>query len=168
MPNTAASHAITEAENFSVTHKRAFIMISNYTDIHPTPEGQKLRDHVTSSRAHGRKHGGFLFFRGFVLLLPFFIQIKQSVSEIASCTFYYHAIRSCTRVFYEQRLCCLWRLSAKKAIESSNRDSRRLKNDHISYYIVCSLNPYGTPKMPKWYKCRFQGHSNLKLGISEK
>ena len=31
--------------------------------------------------------------------------MKLSVSEIATCTFYYQAIRSCTRVFYEQRLC---------------------------------------------------------------
>ena len=107
-------------------------MVSNSTDIHPTPEGTKLRDHVTSSRAPGCKDGGFLFFRGFVLLLPFFIHLKLSVSEIASCKFYIHAIRSCTHVFYEQRLCCLWRLSAKKAIESSNRDSRCLKNDYIS------------------------------------
>lgn len=87
-------------------------MVFKSTDIHPTPEGTKLRDHATSSRAHGRKRWRtmrwvatfFLFFRGFVHLLRFFIHIKLSVSEIASCTFYYRAIRSCTRVFYEQRL----------------------------------------------------------------
>ena len=33
-------------------------MVVNSTDTHPTPEGTKLRDHATSSRAHGRKDGG--------------------------------------------------------------------------------------------------------------
>lgn len=32
-------------------------MVSNSNDIHPTPEGTKLRDHVISSRAHGCKDG---------------------------------------------------------------------------------------------------------------
>ena len=71
-------------------------MVSNSTDIHPTPEGTKLRDQVTSSRATWSQRWPtmrwvatfFLFFRGFVLLLPFFIHIKLSVSEIASCTSY--------------------------------------------------------------------------------
>ena len=33
-------------------------MVSSSNDIHPTPEGTKLRDHVISSGAHGCKDGG--------------------------------------------------------------------------------------------------------------
>ena len=86
----------------------------------------------------------FLFFRGFILLLPFFIHIKLSVSEIASCTFYYHAIRSCARVFYGQRLYCLWRLSAKKAID------RILKftNSHVFSSLTCDLWPVTSTLAP--------------------
>ena len=32
-------------------------MVSSTNDIHPTPEGTKLRDHVISSGAHGCKDG---------------------------------------------------------------------------------------------------------------
>ena len=32
-------------------------MVSNGTDIHPTPEGLKPRDQVISNRAHGSKGG---------------------------------------------------------------------------------------------------------------
>ena len=114
-----------------------------------------------SNRAHGRKDDrvwgelplSFCFFlKDLVLLLPFFIHIKLSVSEIASCAFYYHAIRSCTRVFYEKRLCSLLRLSAKTSIESYwNSDSRRVKSDYIFKSVVYSFNPYHTLKIPKWY-----------------
>ena len=83
-------------------------MVFNSTDIHPTPEGTKLRDRVTSSRAPGRKDGEFLFFRGFVLLLPFFIHIKLSVSEIASCKFYIHAIRSYVHTSFMNRDCIVY------------------------------------------------------------
>ena len=62
-------------------------MVSNSTDIHPTPEGTKPRDQVISSRAHVAKivdyEVSYCFL--FVLLLPFFIHKEQSVSEMALC-----------------------------------------------------------------------------------
>ena len=33
------------------------LMVSNITDVHPTPEGSMLKDHVISSRAHGIEDG---------------------------------------------------------------------------------------------------------------
>ena len=95
-------------------------MVSNSTDIHPILEGTiaKMADYQVSC--------SFLFFlEDLVLLLPFFIHIKLSVSEMASCTFYYyHAIRSYSRVLHQQKLFCLWRLSAETAQSMITRTSR--------------------------------------------
>ena len=70
---------------------------SNSTDIHPILEEIKPGDHVISSQVRGR------FLEDLVLLLPFEIPKKLSVTEMASCTFYCHVMRSCTRVLYEQK-----------------------------------------------------------------
>ena len=67
----------------------------NSTDIHPTPEGTKPRDHVISSRACVAKMTYydvsyrflFIFLEDLVLLLPFFIHKELSVSDMALCTF---------------------------------------------------------------------------------
>ena len=130
-------------------------MVSNSTDIHPTPEGTKLRDQVTSSRATWSQRWPtmrwvatfFLFFRGFVLLLPLFIHIKLSVSEMASCTFYYNAIRSCTCVFYEQ---------SKKRDEikryEPNTNSPQVHKYFSVWPVTCDLWPVTCTLAPPWFR----------------
>ena len=62
-----------------------------------------------SSRAHGRKVSrvsgelplSFCFLEDLVLLSPFFIHIKLSVGEIASCAFYYQCCTT-TRSYHVQ------------------------------------------------------------------
>ena len=85
------------------------LMVSNITDVHPTPEGTTPKDHVISSRAHGTKMADYEVGSRFLFLgsCPFIINLCVMLSEMASCTFYCDAIRSCTRVLYGQRQCCL-------------------------------------------------------------
>ena len=55
-------------------------MVSSSNDIHPTPDGTKLRDHVISSGAHGCKDGRL---RG---ELPLSFCFSEDLS------FYYHSL----------------------------------------------------------------------------
>ena len=78
-------------------------MLSNSTDIHPSPERIKPRAHVISSQASGR----FLsYFKGSCPFITTLHPKKLSDNKMASCAFYVQAIRSCTCVLYEQKRCC--------------------------------------------------------------
>ena len=82
-------------------------MVSDSTDIHPTPKGTvaKMANYEVSCR--------FLFI-ALVLSLPFFIHIKLSVSEMALYCVYVLL----PRALYEQRLCIVYGNQAQKAIAS--------------------------------------------------
>ena len=75
-------------------------MVSNSLDIHSSRISSRAHKVVAKIAEYEVSCCFlFIFLKDLVLLLPFCIHIKLLVSEIASFAFYYHAIRSRTRVF---------------------------------------------------------------------